>query len=1078
MHRVALSVALTVLAACGAPPPVLPDPPRVEALRAQITKARNAIAETRIALTRNRGTPHEAELWVRLAELIGEEARYHYQVAKAREGDAKALHVPQVRVLKGQAIDLYARVLRDWPDGPNAPRAWFNLGQEHRELGDYPAMREALGQLVTRFPADPLAAEALIVLGDDHFDRGEMAAAGKAYQRITKGPPSRTVGLALYKLGWVRVNEGDCAGALTAFEQAIDRTRALEGRALAGATIDVRREALVDLVYCYSRERAPDQAAAYLRARAHGRAAYVAALERMADRFGVMDQALGALSVARELLDVGPDDPQRLEDARLLHGAIRKTGRYQTVGEDATRIAAVVRRHLRRTGLTADQRARTVDEFEAIVRDLGTRGQEALFEARRGDAVDPALAAQVAQAYRAHLAAFPAAKSRGAVVQNLADVLSAADADFEAGRWYLASAQAQPGTDLARKALYDAVVHFQTALQAPAGERSRVERVLARAQLRRAGGRLLAEGRLTADQARKVKFAIARSWYDQGQLREAGDRLEAVAFEAAGTAEGDAAVDLLLDAYSTRNDFLGLIDAGRRLAAADSPVSPAVKARIGPIVQAAEQQQLDELSLAAAGDEGGDPQAELAAFADRFKGTALGERALLNAFVAARAAGDTAAMAALAGRIEREYPQSTQLAGLLAALGRAAAARFELDRAVAVYARAAALPGPDQVALATAAGQLRLQLGDGAGALAEFGQALKAVTEPAQRAEPAARIADWAARYAPPAEAIAQLKPLASAGDPRVWAVLGLAQVRAGQLDDGEATLQRVVERGAGVAPAILATALYGQAEALAKTLLTFEPGDDIDAVTELVTLVEVTEQAYLKAAREADPAVTAAALGRWAYVAGQVATRLGTLAAPSALSGEQAARFKAGLAARADGLRTMAGEALSACATQAWSRSSFGPPARACLSGKAPAQDALTMDALGPRRPAAANATLDDLRARVAKNPEDVAALRALGEALLAAGDAHAARLPLAAAVRAGGGAEELNALGLAQRAAGDIGGGLSSFARAAAGGLEAGRQNLADALRQAGLAAAADEALTRYPQGRAGGARLGGTP
>ncbi|MCA9547736.1 MAG: tetratricopeptide repeat protein, partial [Myxococcales bacterium] len=421
MHRVAASLGLSLaLLACGAPPPPLPDPPRVEALRARITKARNAIAETRVALTRNRGTPQEVELWVRLAELIGEEARYHYQVAKVREGDAKALHVPQVRVLKGQAIGLYTRVVREWPASPQVPRALFNLGQEQRELGDYPAMRAALQTLVDEHPAHPLAAEALIVLGDDHFDRSDMAAAGAAYTRITQGPASRTVGLAFYKLGWVRVNQGDCPAALEAFEQAIDRTQALAGQPVEGATIDVRREALVDLVYCFSRQRPPEQAVPFLRAKAYSRDAYVAALERMADRFGVMDQALGALGVARELLDKGPDDEQRLDDARLLHGAVRKTERYGQVGADAERITAVVLRRLRRPGVPEELRARLSAEFEALVRDLATRAQEALFKGNPQGKVARAQALPVARAYLAHLDAFPEAASRLAVMQNLA----------------------------------------------------------------------------------------------------------------------------------------------------------------------------------------------------------------------------------------------------------------------------------------------------------------------------------------------------------------------------------------------------------------------------------------------------------------------------------------------------------------------------------------------------------------------------------------------------------------------------------------------------------------------------------
>lgn len=1070
MHRLRLTLcagALASLVACGAPRTRLPDPPRVEALRARITKVRNAIDETRVALERARGAAHQPELKVRLAELLSEEARYHFQVAQAREQGGETPHVPQVRALKARAITLYERVLADDPKGPLADRALFNLGQEHRELGDYPAMRATLRRLVTAHPNSPLAPEALVLLGDDHFDRGQMSAAGAAYTRITEGPPSRTVGLAWYKLGWVHVNAGDCAQALTAFEAAIEHTRAFEALGAAGkGGIDVRREALVDLTYCYSRERKPEQAVAYLRARAADRGAYVAALERMADRFGVMEQAVGAMMVGRELLAKGPDDAQRLDDARMLHGAVRKAARFDRVGDDAALITRAVLRHARRPGLPPEQRARLVDEFEAYVRDLATRAQE-----RLGPKPSPAKAAQVAAAYTAHLDAFPTAQARLPVLENLADVLSLSNRDFEAGRRYLEIAEAQPDAAKARKALYDAVVHFQAALDQP--DTTRVARVVARASLRRAGGQLLT-GTLTKAQARKVKFAIARSWYDAGRLREAVDRLEAVAFESPNTPEGDAAVDLTLDAYATRNDFLGLINAGQRFMAADSPVAAPVKARVKTLVAAAEQQQLDELSLDAAGVDGGDPEAELSAFAARYKGTALGERALLNAFVAARAAGDSQAMYAVADRIRREYPKSTQLPGLLATLGRAAAGRFELDRAVTLYDQAAQAGGPDRAALVTAAATLRGQLGDAAGARAAIEQAVRAGDNAAQRAAPAAQLAAWFERHGTPAQTIAALKPLAADGAPQVLAALGVAYARSGDPDTAEVTLQQVLDQGASAPPSALARAYYGQAEAMAAVLLGFSPGDSIDEFSELIALIDVTEQGYLKAAREADPDVSSAALGRLAHASQAVATKLRGLKAPSALKPAQRAQFSAGLQARAARLDKTATDALAACADQAWARFHYGPATRACLAGAPPSRDPLTFDRLGPRGARATSAELAPLRQAAARNTEDAEALSALGQALLAAGDAHAARLALASAVRAGGGAADLNRLGLAHTRAGDVGAGMAAFARAAAGGLEAGRQNLSAALRRAGLGAAADEALKRWPKGRPGGALL----
>ena len=81
MYRIVSTLLLCLLAACTVPNTELRDQPQVERLRIQISKARNAITETRRAIAEARGAPYVTELYVRLAELLGDEARYHYQVA-------------------------------------------------------------------------------------------------------------------------------------------------------------------------------------------------------------------------------------------------------------------------------------------------------------------------------------------------------------------------------------------------------------------------------------------------------------------------------------------------------------------------------------------------------------------------------------------------------------------------------------------------------------------------------------------------------------------------------------------------------------------------------------------------------------------------------------------------------------------------------------------------------------------------------------------------------------------------------------------------------------------------------------
>src|SRR5690606_17149075 len=81
----ALALAALVGGGCAHEHVPVPEPTAIEQLRVRITKTRHAIRETQATIVRSKGSPHLPELYVRLAELLSEEARYHNEVAYERE---------------------------------------------------------------------------------------------------------------------------------------------------------------------------------------------------------------------------------------------------------------------------------------------------------------------------------------------------------------------------------------------------------------------------------------------------------------------------------------------------------------------------------------------------------------------------------------------------------------------------------------------------------------------------------------------------------------------------------------------------------------------------------------------------------------------------------------------------------------------------------------------------------------------------------------------------------------------------------------------------------------------------------
>jgi|GEM_PF-1163657 len=1127
-----LAVSLS-LGACATADVAVSDPPVIERLRLAITKTRNAIEETRTTIARSQGSVRLPELYVRLAELLSEEARHHNQVAYEREErKSRVIHAPQVQLLKYQAIATYREVLQRFPDSPLGPLARFNIGHELRELGEFDEMVKVLDELVAKHPTSRLAGEALLVLGDYYFDKGDLVTSGAKYAAIVRRGASRVLGLGSYKLAWVHMNQGDCGKALSAFEAALSAAKswreAVAKRVDSGGddeapataqAIDVGREALVDLVYCYTQERDPLEAQTYLRERAETRAAYVAALRRMADRLGLMDRPDAGLPVARELLRLAPVDQDRLDDARVLYTFLRhelkpnedpqrpvaapskltdktdkidkgpkpapvgaRPARFLFRALDVTMLTESVSRWGQLPGLPEETRKTTREEFERYVRDLLTTAQERTADPAFSEPTRQLAREEVARGYRIYLDAFPEAPERLAMAKNLADVLADGGWHYEAGLAFMAVADGEREPTAHAAALVTAVSELQRSLEAR-GTRSATGRFLARAALRRAGLALLAntDGAppLPKDKERAVKFAVALSYFDEGRFSDAIDRFVALAYEAPGTEEGAAAILSALDAHEAQGDFDALIALGQRFVADDSPASGELKAKIKPAIARAEQRKLDELALAAAGAGGGD-LAVLERFGERYAGTTLGERALINAFVAARAMGDAASVQRLGQAIVAAYPQSEQVAGIIATMAKGALATLDYEGAVKAFEQAAKAQGNDRLPLLLAAADIEAQLGDFGRAEALLIDALAGAKTSGARNQVAARLAALLEeRGAPAADTLRLLGPLVADRDGDVLATYGLAQLESGDGEGAEATFQLVLGGQVEATRDAKARARFGNAEALALLIQRFEPNGTLDGLSELTALVDLVEESYLEAARQGDALLTPMALGRLATVARFASKKLIAAQLPADLAEPDRTVVADGLKLRAKQLDDLANEALTTCANQAWTGKVFNGAVRRCLAGQALTDPRILHDPLKRRSRSGAASLSEPLRQELSDAPDDAVVLMKVGTALLDADDPHIARLVLAraAAQSTGVTGHTHNLLGIAGYRVGAYLEALEAFARAADLGLEAGRDNLRAALAELGLSAAAGEIDKRWPtRGEPGGRPLGG--
>ncbi len=230
-------------------------------------------------------------------------------------------------------MQLYNRLLREFPDFHDADKVTFYLAHEMRELGQFDEMLKTLGELIAKYPKSPLRLEAEQIIGDYYFDKTDLAEAEKHYQEILKFPQSPVHDLARYKLGWIRVNQQKFNDAVTFFEGAAgsDPIAGVDSQ----KALNVKREALLDLVYSYTEARPPKGALPYFEKLSDSRTTYALALDKLGNRYFIKQQYEWAIPALRKLMEIQPDPELDLERAEKLYDSLKAAkGKVPTQQED------------------------------------------------------------------------------------------------------------------------------------------------------------------------------------------------------------------------------------------------------------------------------------------------------------------------------------------------------------------------------------------------------------------------------------------------------------------------------------------------------------------------------------------------------------------------------------------------------------------------------------------------------------------------------------------------------------------------------------------------------------------------
>jgi len=996
---IAACAALVIAASgCATPRIVQPPAPEDEVARLQrnVNKVRFAIQSTREQIDRARGQDYLPDLYLRLAELHVEEARYHYFIAyEGQKRRERAVTSVQASLLKERAIGIYERILQEFPDFAERDKVLFFIAHEYRELGDFDQMRAYLGRITTEFPESRYRNEALLVLGDYHFDRSELDQAERHYQSILASPESQAHAMARYKQAWVRINRVDFAGALKLFEGTITHLLDEDPAAAASRRIDLRREALIDLVYPFTEvHKKPADQLGYFRNLADSRTTYLAALSRLGRRWFVKGEYTLAGQVYRELLALGADNEDSVEWAQRLYDGVVREKRYDQVALDVKLLGGVYLTRRYDWRLAAKERELLLEEFEAYARDLATKGHLAAKE--KGD---KELHAQVGDAYENYLAVFGDQKEAPGIRQNLAEARTLAEQSFLAGRaWEAVMGQVAEAD--AQVATASAVSSYAKALE-QAHKMGRLEQAQARAGLRSAARHYIATWPRATDVA-AVKFNLARSYYDEARYQESAELFAALVEEFPNRAEGEVAAELALDSLRLRDDFGGLVVLAKRLGA-NQKLSPKLRADLAAMASGAETRALESVTLAA-GSQGEGMVDGLMAFAASHKGSDIGERALVNAFITARNSDDLEQVLEVGERLLSEYPNSEVAPDALATMGRMALQAADFERAARYFDQAAAQQKDiaSKAPTMRAAGTLMAYLGDSQGARRAFSTVLAGATTDGARHEAALAFADLLEMngdYAGSVDVLGRARA-AGGGGALIDFRLGRALERLGRDREAQAQYQRAaaVTTADPVQAEAVAGARFLLAEASYQQFAAIRFGDsrsqDAQTIQGKFAALANYESTMVDVIQSQSARWALAALGRLAKAYEDAAVFLEKAPVPPGLDASGTERYRGALGERAAGFRAQSEEAISTCAAKAAELKVFTAAARSCLSGKALAGKPEETFQAPARGGSPSDAKVREIRGRIAKDSKDFAALVELATLYLQAGDPYQARL------------------------------------------------------------------------------------
>ncbi|MBT9559798.1 MAG: tetratricopeptide repeat protein [Myxococcales bacterium] len=273
------------------------------------------------------------------------------------------------RQWQGEAIKTYKQIEKDHPTYKELDQVLYALGYLLSQMGEKDQGYQYYAKLILQRPNSDLVPDTYLNIGDYFFEaKNDFQQALAFYEKVKQYGDTPVLGYAIFKSGWCWFNLDDKAKALNFFYETVQWTKKAEARGLKAA-LDLRKEALADMVQAYSEIGAPAKALAFFKKSAPD--IYIALCEALANIY-YNESAYGSSNIVLESLmaDVGDADPRA---SRYQREMVMNT--YKSGDKEATRKSVLaLSERLQRVigGFPEEFKKQELGELELMLRIIGT----------------------------------------------------------------------------------------------------------------------------------------------------------------------------------------------------------------------------------------------------------------------------------------------------------------------------------------------------------------------------------------------------------------------------------------------------------------------------------------------------------------------------------------------------------------------------------------------------------------------------------------------------------------------------------------------------------------------------------